>query len=320
MRAKRSRRVRSARIADHCLHTPGENVMRSSIRMILLATLLAMAVSRAQAAKLKVYVSADMEGVGGVSSLDVQARFTGREYEQFRRLFTLEVNAAIQGAFDAGATEVLVSDSHGDGENLDVELLDGRVQLVSGSQRPLGMVQGIDSTFDAVVFVGYHAGEGQADAVIPHAFGHDQVEKLNGIDVDEAGFNAAIAGHFGVPVVFLSGDQTIAKQATERLGPIETAVTKQAIGYEAATMLSPEKVRLLIRAGVKRGIERRADLRPYRLKEPVRLQATFYSVRRVELLSYLPGVQRVNGNTVEFTARDMVEASKFLAVANSLPH
>lgn len=293
-------------------------VKRLSNALGLLAALLLASTSFAEQHKLKVYISADMEGVDGVASLDEQADRHGREYEQYRRYLTLEVNAAIQGAFEAGATEVLVSDSHGDAINLNLDLLDERVRFVSGSQRPLGMVQGIDSTFDALVLLGYHAGEGQADAIIPHVFGHDQIEKLNGVEVGETGINSAIAGHFGVPVVFLSGDQTVTRQAREQLGPIEVAVVKEATGFGSATMKSLTEARQLIRAGVKRGVQRRSELHPYRVTEPVELQATFYNVGRVELLSFLPGVQRINGNTIRYTAADMVEVSKFLCVANRL--
>jgi D-amino peptidase len=193
--------------------------------------------------KLKVYISADMEGVGGVSTWIKQANEDGLDYGQYRRLMTLEVNAAIAGAYDAGATEVLVSDSHGDGENIDLELLDSRVPIVRSWPRPLGMMQGIDDSFDAVVFVGYHAGEGQGEAMMSHTKNGSRFFeiRLNGTPVPEAGISAAIAGDFGVPVVFLSGDQTAAAEAKRLLGPIETAVVKTASGYLSGTMLSPAK-------------------------------------------------------------------------------
>ena len=213
--------------------------------------------SFAQQKGLKVYISADMEGIGGVSSWEVQASAKGREYDQFRRLMTLEVNAAIAGAFDAGATEVLVSDSHGDAQNIDLELLDSRATLIRAWPRPLGMMQGVDGSFEAVVFIGYHAREGRADAVLAHTFSGDEVVKLNGTEMSEAGYNAAIAGDFGVPVVFLSGDQTICEDAKELLGPIETAAVKQAIGFHSARMIPPGKAQALIRRGSKawRGTE-----------------------------------------------------------------
>jgi D-amino peptidase len=124
----------------------------------------------ALSADLKVYISADMEGIGGVSTWDVQAEAKGREYEKFRRLMTLEVNAAVESAFDAGATEVLVSDSHGDAQNIDVELLDKRARLIRSWPRPLGMMQGIDRTFAADALIGYHAAEGSSPGVLAHTF------------------------------------------------------------------------------------------------------------------------------------------------------
>ena len=285
----------------------------------LIALLLSFATgSFAQGKKLKVYISADMEGVGGVSTWDVQASAKGREYDQFRRLMTLEVNAAIAGAFDAGTTEVLVSDSHGDAQNIDVELLDSRASLIRAWPRPLGMMQGVDSSFEAVVFIGYHAREGRADAVLAHTFSGDEVVKLNGLEISEAGFNAAIAGDFGVPVVFLSGDQTICKDAKELLGPIETAAVKQAIGFHSARMIPPGQAQALIREGVKQGVERRKDLKPFRVTRPVKTEVRFNEIVKAEVASYIPGVERISGNTIVFTTPDMATASQLLEAIDSL--
>jgi D-amino peptidase len=272
------------------------------------------------AVPLKVYISADMEGVGGVSTWDKQSDPKGADYEKFRRLMTLEVNAAIAGAYDAGATEVLVSDSHWDGQNIDPELLDRRVQLVRAWPRPLGMMQGIDDTFAAVVFVGYHASEGQANAILAHTDSSTRFfdVKLNGVTVPEAGISAAIAGEFGVPVVFLSGDQTIGQEATRLLGPIETATVKIAGGFYSATMLHPEECQRLIREGVKRGVEKRHLLKPYKLDRPVKLEVTFKRTVDAEIVSYFQGVERPKGNVIIYTAGDMLEASRFFSAIGFL--
>ena len=278
------------------------------------AAMLATSLAAAQTTgPVKVYVSADMEGVGGVSTWDKQSSPKGADYEKFRRLMTLEVNAAIAGAYDAGATEVLVSDSHWDGQNIDAELLDKRVRMVRAWPRPLGMMQGIDETFAAAVFVGYHASEGQVDAILAHTESASRYVdvKLNGTTVPEAGINAAIAGEFGVPVVFLSGDQTIGAEARRLLGPIESAAVKTAGGFYSATMLHPEECQRLIREGVKRGIERRAQIKPYKLARPVKLEVTFKQTVLAEIASYFQGVERPRGNVVVYTARDMLEASRF---------
>ena len=276
--------------------------------------LLAAGSVQAQQKRLKVLISADMEGIGGVSTWEVQADPKGREYEKFRRLMTQEVNAAVAGAVEAGATDVLVVDSHGDAQNIDIELLDKRARLIRAWPRPLSMVQGIDSTFDAVVFVGYHAREGAAEAVLAHTDNGRMVVKLNGVEVPEAGVEAAIAGDFGVPVVFLSGDQTIGQEVRELLGPIETVAVKHAIGFYSAEMLPPEESQRLIRQGVRRGVERRGEIRPYKISHPVELEIRFNDVVIAELVSYLPSVERTSGNTVVFTGRDMTEVSKFILV------
>jgi D-amino peptidase len=269
----------------------------------------------AQQNKLKVYIAADMEGIGGVSTWDVQADAKGREFEKFRQVMTQEVNAAVAGAFDAGATEVLVSDSHGDAQNIDVEALDKRAQLVRAWPRPLLMMQGIDNTFGAAVLVGYYAKEGDFPAVLAHNMVSQRIMEIryNGNTMPDAGFAAAIAGEFGVPVVFVSGDQTVGQEMKRLLGPIETAAVKQAIGFYAATMIHPEVAQRMIREGVKRGVERRGEIRPYRMTRPVKVEVTFKQTVNAEVISYLPGVERPAGDTIAFTGKDMIEVSRFLS-------
>jgi D-amino peptidase len=185
--------------------------------------------------------------------------------------------------------------------------------MVRAWPRPLGMMQGIDDSFAAAVFVGYHASEGQANAILAHTDSSTRFfdVKLNGVTVPEAGINAAIAGEFGVPVVFLSGDQTIGQEATRLLGAIETAAVKIAGGFYSATMLHPEECQRLIREGVKRGVEKRRQLKPYKLARPVKLEVTFKRTVDAEVASYFQGVERPRGNVIVYTANDMLEASRF---------
>jgi D-amino peptidase len=268
----------------------------------------------APAKKLKVLISADMEGVGGVSTWQVQADPSGREYAKFRHQMTQEVNMAVIGAQASGAGEVIVADSHGDGQNIDLEELNPAARLVRAFPRPLGMMQGIDNTFDAVIFIGYHASAGQPSAVLAHTMSSRRVAEiqLNGRVASEALFNAAIAGEFGVPVVFLSGDQTICEEARREIGPIETAAVKQATGFYSATMLNLRDVRQQIFEGVKRAVARRAELKPLKLEHPVKMEITFKNTIDAEIAGLLPGVERPRGNTIVFTAKDMLEASRFL--------
>lgn len=273
-----------------------------------------------QPPRLKVYISADMEGVGGVSTENKQSSPQGTDYEKFRRFMTLEINAAIAGAYDAGATEVVVSDSHWGGDNIDTELLDHRVKIVRGFPRPLGMMQGIDETFDAVVFVGYHASESQKNAILAHTEDGDKIleVKLNGNPVPEAGFNAAIAGDFGVPVVFLSGDQSTCEEAKQILGPIETAIVKTGSGFYSGTMLHPEESQRMIREGAKRGIDKRLHLKPYKVSHPVKLEVTFKEPFYAEIVSYFRNIERPNAHSIIYNAIDMIDASRFFSAIGYL--
>lgn len=263
---------------------------------------------------LKVYISADMEGVGGVTTWEVQADPKGREYERFRKLMTQEVNAAIDAAFEAGATDVTVSDSHGDGQNLDVELLDRRAHLVRGYPRPLLFMQGLDGSFAAAMLIGYHASEGRSGAVLAHTMNGGRIAqvKLNGAVVPESVLNAAIAGDFGVPVVLVSGDQAAGEEALRFLGPIQTVAVKRAVSFYSATTIHPQEAQRLIHDGVQQALARRSEMKPYRLSHPVRLEVTLKRTADAEIFSYLPSVERVDGNTIGFTGKDMSEVTRFL--------
>ena len=190
---------------------------------------------------LKVYVSADMEGVAGVVSSD-QLGPTSFEYERFRTFMTNEVLAAIEGARAAGATEFVVSDSHGNAENLLIDKFPKDVQIVRGFPRPLAMMEGIDGGFGAVLFVGYHASTTNPAGVRAHTMSSANLAdvRIQGVSVPEAGFNAAIAGHFGVPIAMITGDDVIVKEAQALLGPIEGVAVKQALGFHSAKTLTPE--------------------------------------------------------------------------------
>jgi len=177
--------------------------------------------------KLKLYISADMEGITGVVT-DEQLGPAGFEYQRFREFMTAEVNAAIEAAFAAGATEILVSDSHGNGQNLLIEKLPKNVQIVRSWPRPLMMMQGIDETFDGVICIGYHSSTTNPEGVRAHTMSSANLAdvRLNGISMPEAGINAAIAGYFNVPIIMISGDDAVAKEVTTLLGNIEAAIVK----------------------------------------------------------------------------------------------
>jgi D-amino peptidase len=272
---------------------------------------------------LKVYISADQEGVGGAVS-EFQLTVGGVEWERFRRHMTAEVNAAVEAAFEAGATDVVVSDSHGSGQNLIIEDLHPDVRLIRSWPRKLIMMEGIDETFDAAIFIGYHASEGMAEAIAAHTMAGGKIAaiRINGVTVPEGGFNAAIAGHFGVPLVMVSGDQTATAEVRSLVGDVEEAVVKRAIGNRSGETMHPIRAQELIADRTRAALGRLGDFRPYRpwqsgnLGRPgaVTLEIDFKSETDAEMLAYLPSVERVGGSSIRFQARDMIEASGFLAV------
>jgi D-amino peptidase len=274
--------------------------------------------SPAQTRKLKIYISADMEGVVGAVTGD-QLGPQGFEYNRFREFMTEEVNAAIEAAAQSGATEVVISDSHGNGENLLIEKLPKNVTVVRSWPRPLMMMQGIDETFDGAIFIGYHTSTTNMAGVRAHTISSARLAdvRLNGVSMSEAGINAAIAGHFNVPVIMISGDDAIVKEASDMLGPIEGAVVKWAYGFHSARTLTPEAAYDVIREKVRRAITRIKDFKPYKVKEPVQLDVRFKSYRPSELLSYLSIVERTDSHSIRFKGRDIVEVSKFLEFITS---
>lgn len=286
---------------------------RRSLAVLTLAAILTWPAALAGQDGLKVYISADMEGVVGAVTSD-QLGPSGFEYGRFRQFMTAEVNAAIEAAREAGATEIVVSDSHGNGLNLLLEELPTDILVVRSWPRPLMMMQGIDETFDAAIFLGYHASTTNTRGVRAHTMSSANLTavRLNGVDMPEAGVNAAIAGHFGVPVVMISGDDAIVEEAQGLLGDIEGAVVKWSYGFHSAITMMPQAAYELIGERVAAGLARRGELTPYRLDGPVRLEVAFKNYMPVELLGYLPGVDRLDSHTIGFTGRDMLEVSSFL--------
>ncbi len=208
----------------------------------------------------------------------------------------------------------MISDSHGNGQNLLLEKLPKDVTVVRSWPRPLMMMEGIDESFDAAIFIGYHSSTTNPEGVRAHTMSSARLAdvRLNGVSVPEAGINAAIAGHFGVPVVMISGDDAIVKEAQALLGDIEGAVVKWAYSFHSARTLTPEAALDLIREKAQRGVERAATLEPYRLDTPVRLDVRFKNYRPSEVLDYLSIVERTDSHSIRFIGEDMIEVSKFL--------
>ncbi len=291
---------------------------RSLARAALLAAITGAWTPAAAQRPLKVYISVDMEGITGVVSSE-QLGPGGFEYQRAREFMTGEALAAIQGARDAGATEIVVSDSHGNGQNLLIDQFPDDVTIIRSWPRPLMMMEGIDSTFAAAVFIGYHTGTSNVRGVRAHTMSSATLTgvTLNGRQVPEGGINAAIAGHFGVPVVMVSGDDAAVAEVQAFASGMVGAAVKRAISFHSAATMTPKAGQALIRARVKAGIEQRARVSPYALRGAVTAEISFKHYRAAEILAYLPIVTRVDAHTVRFVGRDVLEVSRFLEFINT---
>ena len=255
---------------------------------------------------MRIYISADMEGVAGIVHVD-QTRRTGRDYERARVWMTREVNAAVRGAFDGGAKAVLVNDAHGDMRNFVLEELDPRVELISGDLKPLSMVQGVDGGFDAAFFVGYHAGASSQHGVLDHTYYGKVVHALSvgGRPWNETALNALVAGAHGVPVALVTGDETTCAQAREALGAEVTVVpVKAAITRFAARTVHPEEACRRIQHGAGTALGRLRELRPFRPAAPYELEVVFHDAALADAAELLPATRRIDAVRCAYQAGD----------------
>jgi len=281
--------------------------------VLFLSAILAAPLALAQDDGLKIYISVDMEGVVGAVT-DAQLGPGGFEYQRFREFMTAEVNAAIDAARVAGATEFVISDSHGNGQNLLIDRLPDDVTIIRSWPRELGMMAGIDESFDGVIFLGYHASTANTRGVRAHTMSSANITslRLNGIEMTEGSMAAAAAGHFGVPVIMVSGDDVAVAENQVLIGDIEGAVVKWAKGFHSAETLTPEAGYEVIRTRTKSAIDRIGEFEPYVLDTPIELELTLKNYTPVEVLGYLPNVERVNSHTIRFVGKDIIEVSNFL--------
>jgi D-amino peptidase len=262
----------------------------------------------AQTGGLKVFISADMEGVAGVVTRD-QTGAGGAGYPFGRSVMTAEVNAAVDAAFNTGATSVTVTDGHGSGTNLLPSELDRRAVLISGFPMPGGMMQGIDASYAAAIFIGYHASGITEGGILAHTYTDAfRTVKLNGHNVGEYGLNAAMAGHFGVPVVFVSGDSAAVRQAAAFIPGVITVAVKEGFGPTVARTMHPEEAREQIARGVSSAIARRGEIAPVRLKTPVTLEIEFAQTSMADTVTLIPGVERTGGASIRYIASTMADA------------
>ncbi|KLJ04564.1 M55 family metallopeptidase [Streptomyces sp. KE1] len=258
----------------------------------------------------RILISVDMEGVSGI----VHPRETnpdGYDYGRARALMTAEANAAVAGVLDAEpGAEVWVADAHGSYRNLLPEEVDRRARLVRGKPRPLGMLGGIDERTDAVLFVGYHVRAGAGPGVLAHTMSDALLDvRVDGRSLGEIGLNAAMAGHLGVPVVLLSGDDAACAEVRELVPGVRTVAVKEALGQFAAACLHPEEARERLRRAAAEAVAGREEVRPFALAGPVAVEVDLAAAHTVDLAVLIPGVTRAEGaRTVAFTAAGFDEA------------
>jgi D-amino peptidase len=261
----------------------------------------------------KVFISVDMEGIWGV--VNSEQISPGAEYGNARSWMAGDTNAVIEGLLEAGATEIVVNDSHGSMRNIVASDLNPRASLITGTPKPLSMMQGIDPSFDAALLIGYHARAGSAPAILDHTISSAAVRsvRINGKELPEMGINGAIAGYYGVPVIMLSGDTETCAQAKALFGSeIVTSAVKEAIGRTAARLLPLEEARRRLRESAKDALAKRGSIPPYKLSPPYTFELELNSSLQAEPAMLIPGVRRVNPRTVTFGATDYIEGFKLL--------
>ncbi len=267
---------------------------------------------------MKVYLSSDMEGTAGIVDWE-QCLGPGPEYEIGRRLLLDEVNAAIDGALAAGATEVLVNDSHSVMRNLPPASLHGRAGYLSGRHKPAYMTEGLDDTFDAVFFVSYHGSAGTS-SVLSHTYNPAAVTgvRLNGTVTGEAGINALVALHHRVPVVLVTGDDVTAREAELFLPAAVCVVVKESVSRHAARSLHPDEACRRIREGALAAVSRLGEIPLPSIELPARLEVDWLTADMAQLTTELPGVERTAARTVTMTGDDPLRLYRTFVVAVAL--
>ncbi len=262
---------------------------------------------------MKVFISCDIEGISGVVAGGPQTSPEGKDYGRARDLMTGEVNAAIAGAVKAGATEIVVNDSHGPMTNILIEKIDPAATLVTGAPKPLSMMQGIGPDFQAVLLVGYHSRMGTS-GVLSHTISGGSVANIwvNETPVGETGINAGIAGFHGVPVVLVTGDDEVGREAKALLPHVHTATVKWVVNRQAAKCLVPVKARDVIREATEKALSGLDSAKVWLPGAPVTFKIEFKDAGLADRAARLPYSKVLDPRTLSFTADDYITAFKGL--------
>ncbi|MGZ3495962.1 MAG: M55 family metallopeptidase [Vulcanimicrobiaceae bacterium] len=267
---------------------------------------------------MKIYISCDMEGTAGVCSWEqVDARGYKPDYFIYQKYMTQEVRAALEGARGAGATDVLVNDSHGPMRNLLFDELPDDIRVIFGNRKPFSMAEGLDRTFGGVFFTGYHASIGAANGTLCHTYSPGVIYdvRVNGIRCSEATLNAGIAGYYGVPLLLVTGDRTTVDEVTAQMPWVTGVAIKESIGNYSIDSLSPQAAQAAIRAGAAQAIGNAAKARPFVFEPPITLEIDVTRVEQADLIELIPGFERVGSRTVRLIHDDYPTVFKAFVAA-----
>lgn len=264
----------------------------------------------------RVYISVDMEGIAGISRLENVAPGHST-YERGQILMTEEANAAVRGAFDAGACEVVVADSHGPMDNLPPDLLDSRALLLHGSPRPCGMAQGLDEDYDAALFIGYHSAAG-TPGVLSHTFAPFWTDfRLNGATASEADINALHAGEHGVPVKLLAGDDQICAAGILGIERLHTVEVKRHLSYTSAQSISPQMARSRIHEAAAAAVAD-TSIHAATLPETLTVEIDLRTPAYADVIGLVPTVERLSAMTVRVECTNAAGILRFATIASAL--
>lgn len=272
---------------------------------------------------MKVYISVDAEGISGIFKL-TQVLPEKPDYGFLRRMMANDVNAAIRGAVAAGADEILVNDCHNLGDNLVLDQLDCRASLLSGADKPLVMAEGLERGFDAAILVGYHCPKG-FKGIISHTFIYGMVldAKINGVSFGEADMVGHVAGHFGTPLVMVTGDDCLAARCQQLMPGVHTVATKECIGNGTALCRHPSATAVDIEKTAEAAVRGRAQIKPLRVEAPVHLELTLSAATMAQLACNICGftADPERHNVVHYTGSDFLEVyAAFLAALHQATH
>ncbi|MGI8313890.1 M55 family metallopeptidase [Halobacillus mangrovi] len=267
---------------------------------------------------MKLYLSVDMEGITGIPDYTF-VDSSKHNYERSRRIMTEETNHVIRTAYSNEVKEVLVNDSHSKMNNLLIDEIHPDAELITGSVKPYSMMQGLDSSFSGAIFVGYHA-RGAQKGVLSHSmtFGVRNFY-INDVAVGELGFNAYVAGYYGVPVLMVAGDDCAAREAEELIPNIVTAPVKETISRSSVKSLTPKKAGELLQQKTEEALHNRSKIEPLVPPDHPTLRIEFMNYGQAEWANLMPGTEiEPNSTTVTFRAKDILEAYQAMLVMTDL--